>query len=201
MRSRLAVFAFVVVASTFNVSIHAQLSEFAPPIAANNEAAYENLEKTISVDYFEMRFADVLTDLEGLLGQRFLIHESAADNGLELDSFITFKLNKVRACTLIEMMLEEFSCTYHIQDGVVRILCRDRARDTLSRYVTDQSVGRGDIENLQNVIQEIVEPDSWEENGGTGRIMNFGERLVIAQTDHNIRQIRDLLFVLDAIDR
>lgn len=50
-------------------------------------------------------------------------------------------------------------------------------------------------EQLVELIQNTIHPDSWESNGGNGRIMywNQGTNLIIRQTDANHEEIQNLL--------
>ncbi|MFO0934964.1 MAG: hypothetical protein U0798_00430 [Gemmataceae bacterium] len=53
----------------------------------------------------------------------------------------------------------------------------------------------GAAEKLQNLIKYMVQPNSWEESGGPGRIRYFdaGAALVVNQTADVIGEVRDLL--------
>ncbi|MDO4630400.1 MAG: hypothetical protein Q4C70_14575 [Planctomycetia bacterium] len=50
-------------------------------------------------------------------------------------------------------------------------------------------------EELVDVIQTTIHPDSWEQNGGNGtiRYWNQGNHLIIRQTDENHEEIQNLL--------
>jgi general secretion pathway protein D len=56
-------------------------------------------------------------------------------------------------------------------------------------------VTRADFDDLINLIQETIAPDSWEANGGTGRMAAFPSNLslVVTQTQQVHDQIQDLL--------
>jgi len=56
----------------------------------DNRSTFQTLEnKTLKVDFFETRFADVLSELEKKLNVSFLIDYSAEDNNLNAETFIT----------------------------------------------------------------------------------------------------------------
>ena len=55
-----------------------------------------------------------------------------------------------------------------------------------------------DISVLQTVITGTIDPDSWEEMGGTARITEFRDALVVAQVWRNHRRIERLLEELRA---
>ena len=56
-------------------------------------------------------------------------------------------------------------------------------------------VTRADFDDLINLIQETIAPDTWEQNGGTGRMAPFPSNLslVVTQTQQVHDQIQDLL--------
>ena len=53
-------------------------------------------------------------------------------------------------------------------------------------------------DQLKNLIQEAVDPDSWDENGGVGRIVPVNKVFVIRQTQQNLREVHYLLNQLRA---
>ncbi|MDP1561101.1 MAG: hypothetical protein Q8M16_06865 [Pirellulaceae bacterium] len=53
---------------------------------------------------------------------------------------------------------------------------------------------------VANLIQSQIEPDSWQENGGTATISSVGTRLVVRQAERTHRQIRKLLDDLAATE-
>ena len=55
-------------------------------------------------------------------------------------------------------------------------------------------------EQLIRVIFETIDPDSWEENGGTGRLQEINGMLVVVQTSRNLRRIKILLENLDVVE-
>ncbi len=52
-----------------------------------------------------------------------------------------------------------------------------------------------DFDELMNLIQETIDPDSWEENGGSGRMQPFPSTLslIVTQTQENQDRIQNLL--------
>ncbi len=53
-------------------------------------------------------------------------------------------------------------------------------------------------DQLIELVTETIDPDSWESNGGTGRIREINSVLVIAQTSRNLRGVHNLL---DSLER
>ena len=52
-------------------------------------------------------------------------------------------------------------------------------------------------QQLVRLIQETVNPQSWEENGGTGKIVTINDLVVVRQTQINLREIATLLDLLE----
>jgi hypothetical protein len=46
---------------------------------------------------------------------------------------------------------------------------------------------------IEELIRRIVEPDSWDELGGRGRIERVGALLVVTQTADNQKKVAELL--------
>lgn len=74
-----------------------------------------------------------------------------------------------------------------------------------NREITPVENGRRDvlvkrtiqpIDQLKNLIQETVDPDSWNVNGGMGSVIAVNNVLVVRQTQFNLRQINSLLATL-----
>ncbi|MGI9519145.1 MAG: hypothetical protein ACR2NP_18990 [Pirellulaceae bacterium] len=172
---------------------HAQVSEFSIPIHENNRETRQALEQLISVDYSETEMGNVAKDLGEKLGLQFLLHYSAEHGNLGADSLITLKLVDVRASSILNIMLDDYDCTYHIDDGIVLVISSDDIDDHMAREVFPVFDSQIKEERLMDVITYLVDPDSWEDNGGYGRIQCLDGRLIVCQSEKNIRDVRDLL--------
>ena len=230
----------------------------------NNRLAFDQLERTVSAEYDEIRFAEVLEDLSQQSGLQFWIHESAVENNLDEDTLITSRIASTRLATVLGLMLQPHQCCYAVRDGVVQVMSEDAALDNLNLHVIDcrdllaqikpkkvlvRSSLRGGFgtrggggafsiaspaptskpqdgaegpassqssndqkqnkpqtkptqatyvelspaDQLIDVIQETVDPESWDVAGGSARLKEINGQLVILQTCANLRQIDILL--------
>jgi len=55
------------------------------------------------------------------------------------------------------------------------------------------------VEPLTEIIQSVVEPQSWEMNGGPGAVRSFNGLLIVRQSDRVHAQIEDLLAEMQSI--
>ncbi len=173
--------------------------EPAPSITANNTATERALDRLANVNYLENRFADILHELSGDWAVTFALHESAREYNLDEDTLITMKL-QCRASTLLDTMLGDHDCTYAVKDGIVFILSTDMALEDQWRelrdfdcqnLVTNQFAGDG--QRLTAFLQQMVDPESWEVNGGAARIEDVNGKLFVSQTSINMRKLAHIL--------
>ena len=135
----------------------------------------------------------VMANLSEKLGLQFLLHYTARYSSIDEDTLITLKLVDVRASSILLIMLEEHDCTYHIEDGIVMFYAADDIQDCLGREVFDVFDANIKDERLIDMITHVVDPESWEDHSGYGRIQYVDGRLIVCQSEKNIREIRDLL--------
>lgn len=264
----------------------AQQLEAPASVRENNQATRDVLQESLSIDFFETRFGDVMKFLGEQTDLQFILHESAYENNVDEDQLLTLTLEDTRIATCLDIMLEPYQCTYAIQDGIVVFMSEDAILDRLTLRVFDckellaaihpkrslveygfarnaanaggfrggsgfggggrgglsggvfrvqqdptdganQAGGAGDAidksdadqddaldaasglgggdsnepryrtveanEQLVELIQQMVDPDSWEENGGTARIYEINGMIIVSQTEKNLREIDSLL--------
>lgn len=134
-------------------------------------------------------------------GIQIVLDESAAENNLDEDTDVRLRLPGVAIDVNLRDMLKPYQCKYSINEsGVVTILSEDANEELFIRLTYDISNIAGDfdgVDQLMGLVQETIDPDSWEENGGNGRMypVGTGNRmlLTISQTYRNQRQIRSQL--------
>jgi len=92
------------------------------------ETALDSLE--IDFPFAEARpLKEVLSELHVATGLKFVVDASAVDCDLNAGTEITFAAESLRLRTGLDLMLETFSCTYLIRDGLVLIISQDAACD------------------------------------------------------------------------
>ena len=105
----------------------------------NDLNAIRTLEKSLTVDFFETRMGDAMAELKTTTGLTFRLDESAEDNNLDVESLITASYKDTRLATVMQFILEEYQCTWSVQDGVIVILSDDAALDQLNLTVLNCS--------------------------------------------------------------
>jgi hypothetical protein len=160
------------------------------------------LNSVMSVDFNKSPFRDVIDYMTERTGQTiFLDQDSLKEAMVEYDDPVTFKAKKITVRTILKKVLGDRGLTYIIKDGGIQVVTPQKARETL----VARSYSLGDLgssfdmrfppflrrlQMLQNVaqlidlIQNTIEPSSWQVNGGPGTIMFYepSMSLVIRQT-------------------
>ncbi len=110
---------------------------------------------------------------------------------------VSLQVQGVRARSVLRLLLDDVGAGYVWQDGGLTITSRDAADTQLVErlYATadvtrDAQFGE---EQLAEVFQEVVKPDSWEDAGGSGTIDVRPGALLIKQTSRLHEEIDDLL--------
>jgi len=136
-------------------------------------------------------------------GMQVLVDMSVTDNGVSEDSSIRLALQNASIGTNLRFALMAFDCDYLIKDtGVIQLLSIDEILAIEHFTIATYEIGKlaSNFENAFDVgrtIQESIDPDSWEENGGSGRInilpSKRGYLLTISHSYQTQRQVRQLL--------
>jgi len=162
----------------------------------------KTLNSVMSVDYAKKAFRDVIDDLNERTGQAIILSdESLKEAMVEYDDPVTFKAKKVTVRTILKKVLADRGLTYILKDGTIQVVTPQKARETLvaRSYPVGDLASSLDmrfppllrrLQMLQNVaqlvdlIQNSIEPSSWQANGGPGTISFYEPTmsLVIRQT-------------------
>lgn len=119
------------------------------------------LDIPISLQYDQVAFQDVMTELGELTGANVLLDQSAMDDSLGHQQEITIKLDNVSLRTALRIMLLEHNATYVLSEGAIRIISLDVAKDPPHF--------RRKIFNCQGILDKIVENESkYPSNTGYG---------------------------------
>lgn len=139
-----------------------------------------------------------LQDRLGQLGINIRVSESVNDNSLQPKNWLHLPLRQGSIDENLRFALYPYQCDYSItSQGTVEIGSSDHFQDNPARVTFDVSRIPQDPENLMDVIVESIDPGSWYENGGLGRVQLLGDRqrrlLVISNTYHNLRAVQQQL--------
>ncbi len=129
------------------------------------------------------------------LGMSVVLDESARENNVDEQTPLQMTLGGQSIGTNLVYALEPFYIEYQIDHrGVVVIRSVDSMLDNLTEIIYDVSSFTASPEEMAEVIMETIDPDTWEDYGGTARMKFYytgGRRmLVITNTYYNQRKIR-----------
>ena len=146
------------------------------------------LNSTLSIDYKNTQFKDVLEDIMEKAGLAILVDEGSLREAMvESNDPVTFKVNKVTVRTILKKVLADRGLAYILVDGNVQVVTAQKARETMvvRAYPIDDLVGGGNqlygpfvnraimlsnVQGLINTIQNAIDPALWNVNGGPGSI-------------------------------
>jgi hypothetical protein len=160
----------------------------ANPMTERERAILKQLNTTISVDFKNEKFQDVIDYLQKITGQPIVVDAQAMREANVTYEGSTVNV-KIGASTrsVLKKTLAELGLTYVVKDETIFVTTPARAREmmtTRSYYVGDLvgSIDRrfspvyNQLQMMQQVnqmlvlIQTTVDPDSWEYKGGPGSI-------------------------------
>ncbi|HVU88269.1 MAG TPA: hypothetical protein VHD36_13195 [Pirellulales bacterium] len=159
----------------------------------------------------QVEFADTpLADVIDYFGKKFEINirvdpKGMTDAAVDPSAMVTLSLRKpVSLEAALRLVLEEFDLDFTVQDEILKITSKEKADEILTTKVysvgdlLDRGPRRSVIDNLINTITSIVQPDTWDDNGGPGSITRVASTLVISQKYDVHKEIKELLAMLRA---
>lgn len=180
------------------------------PVGANpeDEAVRALLDKRVSVEFHEAALRDAIGQLATQTGVNFVMDYRV----LGVERFdpampITMSLRDVRLRAVLSLLLEPQGLTCLVRNGVFLVSTpMDPERQLITRIypVADLLVGtfgeqtQDDPGELIMLIADTVKSDTWEENGGVGKIRYFAPTisLVVCACDQVHLDLKALLAAL-----
>ncbi len=169
----------------------------------------KKLENSVSLTIKEGEVSKLLSQLMSKFDIKIRIHQSAKDAGLDKSDLISFDFQQTRLRTALDLFLEPYECTYHIKDDILVLLTKDEATNNLRvkmypcrdilKMIEDTDPELKQLNKnsdkqkkvfsaetryeLTFLIENTVNPESWEstEGFGTQRILNGV--LIVNQTE------------------
>jgi hypothetical protein len=148
-------------------------------LSQKEKAILRILDSSISVQFKDTPLKDVIEYLQTYLGQPIVV-DMAALNAAEIsyDSPITINAKKISVRTVLRRALGDVGLTYTIHDEAIEVTTPQKARDVTVVRVYYAGDLLGDIPELRllraaelvDLIETVVEPQSWRRNGGSGTI-------------------------------
>lgn len=197
-------------------------------VERNDKAIEKVLDtKSLTVDFLEAPFKDVLGYFAENLDIDILIDRRVEELGVGHDSPVNLTLNKrpVRARTALELVLRQLhpELDFCSHDGVLLITGNNDSYATevynIAGLLPDVKVAPAAQQNaqgsgtpggdepfgqqlppadqLRQVITSTIAPSSWSETGGTGAANVFATLLVIKNSPQVHREIRALLTMME----
>lgn len=171
-------------------------------ILSEEDTIRRALRKKIELNFNEASITEVVEKLGALLQIEIqLFKRSLADEGIDLETPISFRVSGITAASAMDLMLRDLDLTYTVKDNYLLILTNDAESEiaihTKAYDVADLLGPQGDMMELVGAITSIIHPESWGEIGGEGSICAFGNAgmrvLVVSQTQRIHNDIEQLL--------
>jgi hypothetical protein len=165
------------------------------PLSAKEKAIVAALSRPISVDFKGDRFEDVMQYLSTLINQPILLDRGdLKDASIDYETPVNLSVKGVTLRTILRKILGEYGLTYIVKDETIQVVSQAKARETMviRAYPVGDLLGVGggpgdpltnffgpgvgqiarmqNAANLLRTIQNTVEPNSWQINGGPGTI-------------------------------
>jgi hypothetical protein len=152
------------------------------------KAVLEALNKPIPAEFKGTPLSEVIDYLEKSTGATIIIDKQALDEaGVTYETTVTFRTSKATMRTVLRKVLGDLNLGYIVEDGIIRVMTLEQARNTLTTrvyYVGDlagisgygpfnpfgQAQAALAISQIVQLIVTNIEPQSWDFNGGPGSI-------------------------------
>jgi hypothetical protein len=185
---------------------------------AKEELIAEALQQRITIDVNGAALVDILNYVTDLLPRDKKIsivvdRRSIEEEGVSLDRPVSLRVNDIRLRSALALVLTDAGLDWTVVNEVLLVTTKGAAAaNTMTRVydVDDLVVQKGDddrtphFDELIELIQNEIAPDTWAEDGGAGAVHPFsvnGCRLVIRQTPQAHYEIARLLEELSNTSR
>jgi hypothetical protein len=186
----------------------AQVSFRLDDMQGDAERLEQALQRRGSIDAVQMPLRDFVDRLSQQFGVPIdLSPKKLEEAGVNLDSPITTRLEAVPLGAILNHVLDELELSFTIRHNLIVVRTPEDAESTLTTRIypvrdlvaystaADKHGYEEDYDSLIELITTTIAPQSWDEVGGPGAIMEFpnSSALVISQTDEVHRAIDPLL--------
>ena len=159
------------------------------------ERIYSALDEQTRLEFIETPLGDVVEFLGDLHGIEIAIDTlSLGEEKITIDSPITANLTSNSLRNALDLILGNLELDYVVKKEVLFITTAQQTSVTLETRVYETRRLQGMTpEQLVGIIVSTVEPDSWHESAGLGRIEPLPGGLVVYQTQRMHDRIIDML--------
>jgi hypothetical protein len=149
-----------------------------PVMTAKEKAILQALDTPINVTFKDSHFQDVIRYLATFTGQPIILDKQALDEaGVAYDSLVTLEVKGLTMRTVLRKVLGDVGLTYVIREEAIQVTTPAKAESMLVTkvYYIGDLIATGalparSVRRLIELIQETVEPRSWQANGGKAAI-------------------------------
>lgn len=161
--------------------------------AARIEAA---LDKKTEIEFIDTPLSDAFDFLGDLHNIPIVFDERGlSDLKIDKDQPINKTLSNVTLESALEILLEPLKLTWVVEDEVMKITSIENMERKLSQriYAVSSIDDEKTLERFADVLTAVVDPPSWDEQGGPGAVRVFGGKLIVLQNARAHRKIADLI--------
>lgn len=156
------------------------------------------LEQPIDLDFQNVPLKDVVIHLQELLGIPIVLSlKKLEEAAVSADTPITHKLAKKSARDHLQLLLKQVALDFLVRDEVLQITTPEDVEFQLDTriYDTRQLIAATGIsaDDLVNLIESSVQPQSWDSSGGPGSVKPFRNLLIVSHIERVHEEIEKLL--------
>ncbi len=170
------------------------------------------LNQEIELNFNDTPLREVVRVISKKIGANFAVDSRSLDEeGIKVTTPVSIVVSGLSARSALRLILEPLHLTYVVEDEVIMIVSRQRAKGELivttyavaDLLATEPAVAeKTDAEQIESglkqiieVIQSTVSPDSWDAAGGPGSVRSYAttRSLVVRQTRDVHAEIAKLL--------
>lgn len=159
----------------------------------------EKLAAPATVDFTTGSLREVVEWLRSRQKIVVLLDEGAlADASVAPSEPVSDRLDDAPVYLLLNR-LQSLGLAWYVEDEILHITSKEVAEDrqaTLPYNIGDLLDGGYEAGALVEVIQGVIEPDTWADMGGSGTVSVLGDVLFVRQTDRLQREVQGLLAAL-----
>ncbi len=174
---------------------------------AEEAAVVRALDRKVSIDLDQVTLAGFIDFLIEHDVEAYLDIRGLEEAGMGSDTPVRpLKLNEVSLRSVLNLLLDNLDLSYLVRDGRLEITTSDVASQELTtrihaiedlvRWTDESGTQRDDSDTLIELIESVVDPQTWDEVGGPSSMGPFQGTLVISQTDKSHEELARLLAAL-----
>lgn len=173
-----------------------------------SEKLLDVLSRPTSIEVKDKPFPAVLQSLAKDVGINIVIDGPAlAEESIATDTLVSLQLSKVPLRQVLAEMLHPLKLGFIYQGTVLKVTTSVNSRNlmTIRGYDVREITGptETEVEELTDLIQEVISPETWAQNGGSGtiRYVNNFRMVLVRQVEAEHEEILNLLNELRKVRR